>query len=136
MALKAIDIFMQNFATFFKNAPVQGHLDDLIGQQILIYFIILFISVLLIILVTVYILNVWLLFNKDKILNKFNNKYVVFYIKYQAFLVKVSLIYLPIFIFMGLFTITHAMFFLITHQIPFEQLNIDLHTYVSFKENE
>lgn len=131
MSFKVIDAFMRNFASFFKMVPVQGHLDDLIGQQMFIYLIVLLMSVLLLIVFTVYVINVFLLFNKDNILKRFNNRFLVFYVKYQAILIKVSLFYLPFFVFMGLFTIAHASYFLLTHQIPFEQLGIDLHIFIS-----
>jgi hypothetical protein len=54
-----------NFYYIFKPEPVTGYLDDMIGQQIAIYFIIFFISVFLILLMIVYIVNILLLFNKE-----------------------------------------------------------------------
>ena len=71
--------------------------------------------------------------NKDKILNKFDNKFIKLYIKYQSFLAKLSLIYLPVFILVGLLILCHGFYFLIKYQIPYESLNIDLHTFVSSK---
>ena len=74
--------------------------------------------------------------NKDKILNKFDNKFIKLYIKYQSFLAKLSLIYVPIIIIIGLFTLAHGFYFLITHQIPYYCLDIDLHTYISTSNSE
>ena len=55
------------------------------------------------------------------------------YIKYEAFLAKISLIYLPILIVgpFGLLVLAHGLYFLITHQISYESLGIDLQTYLS-----
>jgi hypothetical protein len=61
----------------------------------------------------------------------FNNKFFTFYVNYQTFLSKVTLIYLPIFIFIGLFTIVHGLYWLIIHPIPYESLGVDLHQFVS-----
>ena len=41
-----------------------------------------------------YIINILFILNKDKILNKFDSKFIKLYIKYQSFLAKLSLIYL------------------------------------------
>ena len=78
-----------------------------------------------------YIINVIFILNKDKIINRFNNKYIKLYLKYQAFLAKISLIYAPLLILFGLFVLAHGLTFLFTHQIPYMDLGIDLHTYVS-----
>ena len=60
-----------------------------------------------------YIINNLFILNKDKILNKFDNKFIKLYIKYQSFLAKLSLIYLPIFILVGLLILCHGFYFLI-----------------------
>ena len=100
--------------------------------QIIIHILLFILVISLISLFIFYIINIIFLFNKDKILNKYNNKYIKFYIKYQSFLAKLSLIYLPLIILFGLILLSHGLFFLITHQIPYESLNINLHTYISF----
>jgi hypothetical protein len=79
------------------------------------------------------VVNIIFVLNKDKILNKFDNKYIKYYIKYQLFLANLSLIYAPILIFAGLLVLIHGFYFLITHQIPYDSLDIDLHKYISSK---
>lgn len=53
-------------------------------------------------------------------------------IKYQAILSKITLIYVPLFIAIGLFTLFQGLHWLITNQIPYESLDVDLHQFVSF----
>ena len=79
----------------------------------------------------VFIINVILFINKDKIKNKFENKFFKFYIEYQAFMIKITLFYVPIFILLGLSTIFEGLYWLLTNQIPFQVLDIDLHQFVS-----
>ena len=74
-----------------------------------------------------------MLHNKNFIINKFNNKFIKFYINYQQLLAKISLFILPIIIMFGLIEIVVGLHFLITHPIPWEELPIDLHTYIKKK---
>ena len=60
----------------FKPVNVEGYLDDLLGQQLFIYFLLLLIVLSLIVLLLVYIFINIFLQNKDFILSKFNNKYI------------------------------------------------------------
>ena len=125
-----------NFRTTISNLKpvyVEEHFYGLIGQQIIIHIILFVLVISLILLFIFYIINNLFLLNKDKIINKFDNKFIKLYIKYQLFLAKLSLIYLPIFILVGLLILCHGFYFLIKYQIPYESLNIDLHTYISSK---
>ncbi len=80
--------------------------------------------VFIILLFLVYIINNIFLHYKDQLLNYFYNKYKKIYLNYQAFLGKISIIYyIDYFFYEGLL-------FIITHSIPYESLNIDLHTFV------
>ena len=118
-----------NFNIFyiFRPVPVEGYLDDLIGQQLFIEFL-MFITVFsLIILFSLYLFIQVFLNNKEFILNKFNNKYIKYFFKYQIFLAKFSSIMLPIIIMLGLINLLVMIFYLITHPIPYEKLPIDLH---------
>jgi hypothetical protein len=125
---------MFNFiGSLIRPVPVEGYFDDLVGQQIMIHIILFILLISIIILILFYFINIIFLFNKEKIINRFNNKIITFYIKYQSFLAKLALIYLPIFILLGLLVLFHGLYFLITHQIPYEQLGVDLHTYITFK---
>lgn len=126
------DSFLRNFGFMFKPAPVSGYLDDLIGQQIAVEFILLFATISLILLIIAYIFNNLLIYNKDYIINRFgkNNKFVKLYLNYQVFCIKASLYYLPIFMFIGFYVLIHGLHFLITHQIPLDSLGLDLHILV------
>ena len=63
---------MQYVGFSFKPAEVSCYLDDLIGQQIAVIFILLFTSLFLILLIIAYIVNNLLFFNKNLIINKLN----------------------------------------------------------------
>nr|AYM32774.1 hypothetical protein DXG00_000016 [Termitomyces sp.] len=114
-----------------KPVQIQGFFDDLIGQRMFIEIILFITTICLILLFIIFIFNLIFLLNKDKIIKKFNNKFIRFYIKYQTALSWITLLYVPIFIFMGLFTLFNGILWLITHQIPYESLGIDLHQFIS-----
>ena len=116
-----------------KPVEVSGHLDDLIGQRIFIEFLLLVMCIFVTLLFTIFIINIIYFLNKDKIIKLFNNKYINMVIKYQNILIKLNLIYLPIFIGIGLFTILNGLIWLITHPIPYTSLDIDLHQFISSK---
>lgn len=52
-------------------------------------------------------------------------------IKYEIILSKITLIVFPVLILLGLYTITIGLVWLLTHQIPYESLGVDLHQFVS-----
>lgn len=120
-----------NLAGLFKPVGVQGHLDDLIGQQIFIHFLLIFVVISLIILFSIYFLIQTMYNNKEFIQKKFNNKFITLYLKYQILLAKVSLFVLPLLIMLGLIELFVGLYFIITHPIPIDLLPIDLHTYVN-----
>uniref|UniRef100_A0A896Z209 Uncharacterized protein n=1 Tax=Coniophora puteana TaxID=80637 RepID=A0A896Z209_9AGAM len=120
---------INNILNFFRPVEVEGHLDDLLGQQLFVLFLLLMIVIGLILLCSVYFFINIMLNNKEFIISKFNNRFILFYIKYQVFLGKLSLFILPIFILAGLIHLFIGLHFLITHPIPIEKLPIDLHTY-------
>jgi hypothetical protein len=131
---KLLDVIFSALASIVRGVHVEGYLDDLLGQQIIINMILFVLVLSLIFLFIFYIINNIIILNKDKILSKFENKYIKIYIKYQTFLAKLSLIYVPIFILLGLIVLAHGLHFTITHQIPYDSLGIELHTYVSSKK--
>ena len=131
-----LDFLYNNITPFLKVAPVVGYLEDLLVQQIIIHIILLVQVLSLILLFIFFILNLIFFINQERIISRFDNKYIKFYIKYQSFLAKLSLIYVPIIIIIGLFTLAHGFYFLITHQIPYYCLDIDLHTYISTSNSE
>lgn len=121
----------QEIVPFLHFNKVEGHLDDLIGQRMVIEMLLFLSCIFVVILFIVFIINVILFINKDKIKNKFENKFFKFYIEYQAFMIKITLFYVPIFILLGLSTIFEGLYWLLTNQIPFQVLDIDLHQFVS-----
>lgn len=121
---------LKPFLTLIKPVEVTGHLDDLLGQQLFILLLMLVVVISLFILMLIYFSINILLHNKERILNITNNKYLIFYTKYQLFLGKLSLFVFPCLIFTGLFILFSGLLFIITHQIPFEDLGIDLHTFI------
>ena len=136
---KIVYYFMDSLSYFFKPEIVKGTLGDLLGQQFMIYILLTITVISLILLFISYIINITILLaviqNKEKILNKFNFKLMDYYIKYQTFLIKVSLIYIPLFIFAGLFILLKGMHYLITHPIPLEILGIDMNTFLESLPN-
>jgi hypothetical protein len=115
----------------FRPVAVDGYLDDLIGQQLFIQILLFIIVVSLILLLSVYFFIQIINNNKEFITKKFSNKFVLFYIKYQFLLAKISTILLPFFIMFGLIELLIGLYFLITHPVPYDQLGIDLHTYIT-----
>ena len=128
---KILDKFYSVIGSFIKPIYVEGYLDDLLGQIVVIHLILFVLVICIFFLFIFFLINLMVILNKDKILKKFNNKYLILIIKYQMILAKFSLIYSPIFIIIGLFVLTHALYFLISHQIPYENLGLDLHTYIT-----
>nr|QWO71373.1 DNA polymerase [Termitomyces sp. DKA64] len=128
---KFSNLIFKETMQLFKPVQIQGFFDDLIGQRMFIEIILFFTSICLIVLFIIFIINLIFLLNKDKIIKKFNNKFIRFYIKYQTALSRITLFYVPIFIFVGLFTLFKGILWLITHQIPYESLGIDLHQFIS-----
>ena len=130
-----IDKIFTETIQIIQPVPVQGFLDDLIGQRMFIE-VILFISCFFtILLIIAFFINLIFLLNKDKFIKFFDNKFFTLYFKYQALIAKISLFYLPLFIALGLYTITHGLYWLITHQIPYNSLDIELHQFISTKES-
>ena len=118
---------------FFKPVAVEGHLDDLVGQQLFIHFLLIFVVIGLIIMFSFYLLLHIVYYSKDFIIKRFdnNNRFIKLYLRYQVILSKISLIILPVFILLGLIELFVGLHFLITHPIPYEELPVDLHTYIS-----
>jgi hypothetical protein len=129
----SFDGIINFFLQIFNNNPVEGYLDDLIARQLFIYCLLLLVVISLIILLFVYMVVNIFLQNKDFILNRFKNKYIRFFIKYQIFLGKLSIFTLPLLMLFGLLELVVMLHYLITHPIPLELLPIDLHTYLSSK---
>jgi hypothetical protein len=120
--------------SYLKPVFVQGYFDDLIGQRLFIEFILLMVSIFIFTLFLVFILNLIIYLNKDKIITLFpKNKFFHFILSIETILIKWTLILIPFFIFMGLFTLINAHIWLMTHPIPYDSLGIDLHQFISKK---
>lgn len=129
----SFDNLFLNIIGVFRPVNVEGHLDDLVGQQLFIHFLLISVVCGLIILFTIYFFIQTMYNNREFITKRFDNRFIRLYIKYQLFLSKVSLFVLPAFIFLGLIELFVGLYFLITHPIPFELLPVDLHTYLKTK---
>jgi len=128
---KLIDLIFKETMQLLKPVQVEGFFDDLIGQRMFVELILFILCISIVLLFIFFIFNLIFLLNKDKIIKKFDNKFLTFYIKYQAFLSKIALFYIPIFIFMGLFTLIKGLYWLVVNQIPYECLGVDLHKFIS-----
>lgn len=126
-----LDTIFIGLFSIIKPVRVTGFIDDLIGQHIILEIILLIMLISTLGLIIAYIFNMTMYINKDYILNKFQNKYVLFYIKYQVFFLRVSLFYLPILILFGMISLIHGFVYLITHPIPYDQIGVDLHIFVN-----
>jgi hypothetical protein len=125
------DLIFKESMKLLQPVYVEGFFDDLIGQRMFVEVILLILSISIVFLFIVFIFNVIFLLNKDRIIKKFDNKFISLYVNYQSFFSKITLFYVPILIFIGLFTLCHGLHWLITNQIPYHSLDIDLHKYVS-----
>jgi len=128
---KFINLIFKETMQVLKPVPVQGFFDDLIGQRMFIDIILFILCICVILLFIIFIFNLIFLLNKDKIIKKFDNKFITFYVKYQTVLSWITLFYIPIFIITGLFTLCHGLHWLVTNQIPYDSLGIDLHQFIS-----
>lgn len=130
-----MELFFKYTMEIIKPVGIQGHLDDLIGQRMMIEILLLIMSISIIFLFIFFMFNIIFLFNKDKIKNKFNNKWITFYINYQTFFSRLSLIFVPILLFFSLMSLCHGLIWLISHPIPYGKLDIDLHQFISSKSS-
>jgi len=84
------DIFKELYENLFEQIMplfqpgiVQGHFDDLVGQRMFIQFLLLLICFFLLVLFLVFIFNIILILNKDRILGYFKNKYILLFLKLE-----------------------------------------------------
>ena len=124
------DNFLKNILAFFRPVETTGYLDDLIGQQLFIHILLFIIVISLIILLTIFFFIQIMVNNKEFLLNKFKNKFILFFIKYQLILGKISSVVLPLLIMFGLLELLIGLYFIITHPIPYEKLGTDLHIFI------
>ena len=121
---------LQPLANIFRAESVAGHLDDLMGQQLFILICLFFLMIFIILLFVSYTINNIFLHYKDVLLNYFDNKYLRLYFNYQVILSRLFILYMPIIIIISMVGLCTGILFLITHTIPYEFLDIDLHTFI------
>lgn len=130
-----IDSLFKNFISYFNIEQLEGHFDELYGfiwfSQVLLFIISISVLILFILYVAV---NIFVL-NKHIIAEKIKDKNILiqFYFKYQTILGNISFYLLPLLIICGILEISYILYYLITHPLPIENLNIDIHTYVKKK---
>lgn len=81
-------IFLHFFLQIFRPVPVEGFLDDLIGQQLFIQMLLLAVVIGLIIIFSVYIFILIMVNNKDFISKQFKNKFILFFYKISTIFIK------------------------------------------------
>jgi hypothetical protein len=86
------DSIYSHLLGIFRPVEVTGYLDDLIGQQLFILLLLFIIVFSLIIFLIIYLFIIILVKNKEYLLSIFNNKFFLFYVKYQLILAKLSYI--------------------------------------------
>ena len=128
-----INTYIKSIFSVLKPGTVEGYLGDLLGQQLFIHLLLLMVVISLILLFFIILFLLVLTFNKEYIINKFNNKYIKFYIKYQYFILKIALIFFPILFLLGLIQLLIGLHFLITHTIPLDAIPVDPNTYIISK---
>lgn len=103
--LQLYENLFRQFMELFGAVPVQGHFDDLVGQRMFVEFILFTSCIFVSILFILFIFNLIFVFNKDRILNKFKSKYVRWFIEYEIFVSRITLVVFPLLILLGLYTI-------------------------------
>lgn len=92
-------------------------LETLINQHFIIILGLFFIVLALILIVIFYYVDLIIIFNKDYLLNKVNNKFVLMYVKYVVFSTRVNLIFISTLILVILLFLVYCLHYLITHPI-------------------
>ena len=109
---------------------VEGYLDDLIGQHLLFQILLYIVAISILLLFIVFLFLFFILQHKEYVINKFQNKYIKMYIKYQFILAKISYYIIPILILFGLIEMIVILHYTLSHPIPYHILPINLHTYI------
>lgn len=111
--------FLEKMIHFFKLDPVVSDLplNVLSNQHAVIHYCLLIIVITIWIFLYLFITSFIVYYFRDKVVHYFNNKWVTYYIKYQAFVIRIGFIIWPIFIIIGLGLITHGLYYLAIHPI-------------------
>jgi hypothetical protein len=106
--------FIRNF---FSPIEHSIPLETLINLHQVMHFGLFVLTFFLIVFTFYCLINIIILYNKDYLLNKVKNKYILMYVKYIIFKSKVDLIILGFFIFSNLFFILYILHYLIVRPI-------------------
>ena len=124
------DKLVEICANIFNPVLVEGYLDDLIGQHLLFQILLYIVAISILLLFIVFLFLFFILQHKEYVINKFQNKYIKMYIKYQFILAKISYYIIPILILFGLIEMIVILHYTLSHPIPYHILPINLHTYI------
>ena len=125
-----LDKFFELFSNVFNPIVVEGYLDDLIGQHLMFQMLIFIISISILLLIVALFFISFFLKNKEYLMNKFENKYIQMYLRYQFLIAKVSYYIIPVFIIIGLIDIVVVLYYMLSHPIPYHVIPVNLHIYV------
>lgn len=125
-----INKFFELFSHLFNPIISEGYLDDLIGQHLMFQMLILIVSISILLLIVVFLIISFFLKKKDYLMNKFDNKYIKMYLRYQFLIAKASYYIIPILIGIGLLDNIVMLYYMLTHPIPYHVIPVSLHIYV------
>jgi hypothetical protein len=86
------DLLFNVVFSILKPVSATGYFDDLIGQHIIILVSLLIIAVFITLLFGFFLFNLVIYINKEYLINRFNNRFIRFYLTFQSRLIKYSLI--------------------------------------------
>jgi hypothetical protein len=110
---------VETFRPLLQEVEV-NYSNELLADQIHNISIILFIlSVILILLFFVFIFNILLLLSTDKIINYFNNRYIIWYLKVNKKFIAMEVFFLGLFISYVMYSLSLGLQFIATHPIKF-----------------
>lgn len=92
-------------------------LETLLNIHTLFNLILFLMSIALIILFFYFFINLFIIFNKDYLLTKVNNKYLLMYVKYVLFKSRVDIIIIGLIILFTLFFFCYSLHYLVVHPI-------------------
>lgn len=97
-----------------------GYSNELLANQIYGISILLFImSILIIILLLAFIINITILVYSDKLMSLFTNKYIIWYIRINKKLIGIEIVFLSVSLLYFMFNLSSGIHFIATHPIRF-----------------
>ena len=111
--LPDLDLFKDLFTPVEHSIP----LDTLLNVHFILILALFVIIFSVILLLTFLFLNLFILFNKDYLLNRVKNKYAVLYIKYVLFTTRLDIIVIGVLVISTLCFVLYVLHYLIVHPI-------------------